>query len=157
MNRLQIIESDDRLAQAWLEPFKQYASVPDNGRDALLLHLLKSAILRVQEYADRALLRCRVRQTSRTDAETGLVRLYLGGGEVTSVTFDYGGEEAPYTQKRADSLAVAAKDTEVTVEFTTAPLDSWREKASITVFRLATALYDGESTETCNAILNEVL
>ena len=75
--RLQIIENNDTLPTAWLEAFKQYASVPDDGRDALLLGLLRSAIYRVQEYADRALLKCRVRQTGEADAKTGQIRLYL--------------------------------------------------------------------------------
>ena len=85
MFTLQIIENNDPLPAGWLEPFKQYASVPDDGRDAMLLHLLKSAILRVQEYADRAILRCRVRQTGESDPETGLFRLYLGGENDTEL------------------------------------------------------------------------
>ena len=155
--RLQIIENNDTLPTAWLEAFKQYASVPDDGRDALLLGLLRSAIYRVQEYADRALLKCRVRQTGEADAKTGQIRLYLGGGEVVSVAYDYGGEEAPYTQNADDLLTVQARGSAVSVIFDTKPLRSWREEAQPTVFKLATAMYDGEDTATCNAILNEVL
>lgn len=157
MFTLQIIENNDPLPAGWLEPFKQYASVPDDGRDAMLLHLLKSAILRVQEYADRAILRCRVRQTGESDPETGLFRLYLGGGEDLSVTYDYGGEEASYTQKEANLLRILPRGSAVAAEFTTVPLDSWREQARPTVLRYATALYDGEDPATLNSILNEVL
>ena len=157
MHRLEIIENNDSLELAWLEAFKQYASVPDDLRDDLLRRCLKAAILRVQEYADRALIRCRARQTCRSDSETGQIWLYLGGGEEISVTYDYGGEEAPYTQKTTDLLVVSPRGSLVTVEFSTIPAQSWRDQAQPTVFRYATALYDGEPVETLNSILNEVL
>ena len=157
MFTLQIIENNDPLPGVWLEPFKQYASVPDDSRDALLESLLKSAILRVQEYADRALLVCRVRQTGAPDAETGLFRLYLGGGEEVSVALADSGETASYTQKTANLLAVPVYGAPVVVEFTTVKDQAWREQAKPTVFRYATALYDGEPVEALNAILNEVL
>lgn len=155
--RLQIIENNDPLELAWLEAFKQYASVPDDLRDDLLRRILRTAILRVQEYADRALIRCRVRQTGEADAKTGQIRLYLGGGEEISVTYDYGGEEAPYTQKTANLLVVSPRGSLVTVEFTTIPVESWLEQAQPTVFRYATAIYDGEALDVLNSILNEVL
>ena len=154
---LDIIDNKDPLADAWLEPFKQYASVSDDGRDALLLTLLRSAILRVQEYADRALFRCRVRQTCRPDAETGQIRLYLGGGEDLSVTYDYDGSEVPYVRNTANLITVQARGSVISVEYTTRTSDSWRDQARPTVFRYATALYDGEPLETLNSILNEVL
>lgn len=157
--RIQIvsIDKDDSLACTWMEGFKQYASVPDDGRDALLLGLLRTAILRVQEYSDRALLRCRVRQTCAPDAETGRIRLYLGGGEDLAVTFAHDGSEAPYVRNAADLITVQARGSEINVEFSTIPSESWLVQAQPTVFRLATALYDGEQPEVCNSILNEVL
>lgn len=157
MRRLEIISKDDKLANAWLEPFKQYASVSDNSRDALLHKLLTTAILRVQEYGDRALIECHCRQTCTADSETGQIRLYLGGGDILSVSYDYGGEEAPYVQKTADLLTVSARRSPVTVDFTTKPSAPWRDEAQATVFRYATALYDGEPVEVLNSILNEVL
>lgn len=159
MARLEIIKIHDEevLINGWMEPFKQYASVPDEGRDALLRGLLRTAVLRVQEYSDRALLRCRVRQVCTPDPETGLVRLYLGGGEVVSVTYDYGGEEAPYERLAGDSLRVNARGSAVAVEFDTIPRKGWIDQAATTVYRLGTALYDGASVDVCNSILNEVL
>jgi hypothetical protein len=157
MFTLQILDNTDPLPGVWLEPFKQYASVPDDGRDALLESLLKSAILRVQEYGDRALVRCRVRQTGTPDPETGLFRLYLGGGEDVSVTFDYDGSPAPWTRNTDGSLTIRTHGSPVSVEFTTVPLASWKEQAKSTVFRYATALYDGADVATLNSILNEVL
>lgn len=156
MQRFEIIQKDDRLALAWLEAFKQYASVPDDSRDALLTRLLSAAILRVQEYADRALIECRVRQTSTTD-EKGRIWLFLGGGKDLSATYDYGGEEAACVQNTADFVTGFVRDTVVTVEFTTEPLAAWCDQARPTVFRYATALYDGEPVEVLNSILNEVL
>jgi hypothetical protein len=156
---LTIISFDQEapLQRAWLEPFKQYASIPDDGRDALLEGLLRSALLQVQEYGDRALLRCRVRQTAHSDAKTGQIRLYLGGGvELSARTLD--GEICPVCeQKAADIVVVSPRDADVVVEFDTVPLESWLVQAQPTVLRLATAMYDGASAEVRNSILNEVL
>ena len=52
MMNLEIIERAEIPAE-WLDTFKQYASVADNGRDALLMSMLTLAVLRVQEMADR--------------------------------------------------------------------------------------------------------
>ena len=65
MARLDIISIEENYSENFLEEFRQYASVPDNSRDALLLALLKTAVLKVQEFADRALVKCTVRQTAR--------------------------------------------------------------------------------------------
>lgn len=156
-NRLTIIDCDDKLIFAWTESFKQYASIPDDGRDALLQGLLRSAILRVQEYADRAIMTCRVRQIARSDAETGQIRLYLGGGEELAVTELNGAVCPAYVVNTPNSVTVPKRGAEYQVEFTTVPNTAWMAQAQATVFRLATALYDGEQPEVCNAILNEVL
>ena len=45
MPRLELISFDDGFCRSYLEQFKQYASVPDDSRDALLNSLLKAAVL----------------------------------------------------------------------------------------------------------------
>ena len=67
MARLDIsnIEWNGILRGNLLEEFKQYASIPDGSRDAMLLSILKNAILKVQEYGDRALIPCTVTQVCR--------------------------------------------------------------------------------------------
>ena len=155
--QLDIIENKDDLHLRWLEEFKQYCSVPDNGRDALLERLLRSAIMRVQEYSNRALVVCRVRQTARSNPETGLLRLYLGGGKDLTVRFVDTPFPASYEPTGGGSIFVRPRGAAVTAEFTTDPVRSWLDEAKPTVFRYATALYDGQSAEALGSILNEVL
>lgn len=159
MARLEVlyIAPDDQLPQAWLEAFKQYASIPDDGRDALLLGILKTALLRVQEYADRALLRCHIRQVCHSDAKTGEIRLYLGGGGQLTTWLLNRAESVSNQQKTADIAVVPVRDADIVAEFDTDPHQGWLVQARPTVFRLATAIYDGESVDVCNSILNEVL
>lgn len=156
MPRLTIISNSDPLAIHWLEGFKQYASISHDGLDALLLSTLSAAILRVQEYADRALIECRVRQTATSDS-AGKIRLYLGGGKDVSVTSADGAATVQEVRNSGDSVWISPRGADACVEFTTAPSGAWREQARMTVYRYATAVYDGESPDVCNSILNEVL
>lgn len=140
-----------------LEALKQYASVPDSSRDAMLSRLLKSALLRVQEFADCALLQCEVVQTSPADEETGRIRLYLGGGEVTGVSDHESGAAAEFTAKSGVVIVPGMRGKDVDVAFTTEPVQGDIERCMPTVLRYATALYDGEEQMTLNRILLEVL
>lgn len=138
-----------------LEALKQYASVPDSGRDALLTGLLTTAYLRVQEYADRALMPCVCEQTSAI-GDDRIVRLYLGGGTVQSVKTPAGADIAfePYGRAK---LQLYTGVSEVVVTFSTIPDMADVNRCQATVLRYATALYDGAPTEELNTILNEVL
>lgn len=137
-----------------LEGFKQYASVPDGTRDALLRSLLRQAVRRVQEYADKALVRTRL-QLEAEPGQDRVVRLYMGGGEVVSVTRP-GVGALDFEVLSRDKVKVPGRGA-VVVEYVTEPVLEDVEVCTPTVYRYATALYDGETTETLNAILNEVL
>lgn len=137
-----------------LETFKQYASVPDDSRDALLSGLLRTALAKVGEFADRALIKTTYVLTTEV-GEDGSVKLYMGGGTVHSVT-DGNGTEMSFEQPAQGVLKVLHTGT-VVVEYTTEPEEADVEMHMTTVSRYATALYDGEATETLNTILNEAL
>lgn len=138
-----------------LTKFKQYAAVPDDSRSALLTGLLKTALLKVQEYADRALLECTVELVDDIEENGAEMRLYMGGGEILSLT-DSRGNAADYYRISGDSLNVFATG-KVKCTYRTSPLQSDMDLCEATVLRYATALYDGEDKETLNSILNEVL
>ena len=64
MPRLEIISVEDGFCRGMLEDLKQYASIPDDSRDAMLTRILRNAALRVQEYADRPFLETTVKVTA---------------------------------------------------------------------------------------------
>ena len=155
MARLEILSVEEGFCRSLLEQFKQYASVPDDSRDALLASLLKTAVLAVQESADKALLTCEVRQTSLVPDGTGIVKLYLGGGTVTSVT-TAGGEPVGWDPLPGGRVQSFTRGVGIVVDYTTAPLESDRDRLLPTVFRYATALYDGEDAAVLAQIRNEI-
>lgn len=156
MAQLSIVSVDQGIPQSFLEEFKQYASMPDGSRDAVLLGLLRSAILRVQEYADAALMACTARQTAPVPEGTGVIRLYLGGGEVVGVRRTSDGDAVAYDALPGGRVSVH-DGGEVEITFRTRPDAGDLERCRAAVLRYATALYDGEGTEVLNSILNEVL
>ena len=156
MARLDIIEIEPGYTENFLEEFRQYASVPDHSRDALLRALLKTAVLKVQEFADRALVRCTVRQTARVP-ENGVFELYLGGGEVDTVDVPSSGWETSWRALDGRRLRISPTGLDAEVVFRTEPRPADLVKLKPTVFRYGTALYDGEDTDVLNRILLECL
>lgn len=158
MARLDIsnIEWNGILRGNLLEEFKQYASIPDGSRDAMLLSILKNAILKVQEYGDRALIPCTVTQVCRVPP-TGVVRLYLGGGDVYGLSNTKSGDFVPFDPLPGGKLILYSRGIEVRIVFQAKPAEADLIKARTTILRYATALYDGEEVETLNKILSESL
>lgn len=156
MARLDIIDIEEGYCTNFLEEFRQYASVPDHSRDALLLSLLRTAVLKVQEFADRALVRCTVRQTARVP-ENGVFELFLGGGEVTAVRVPSSAWETSWEALEGKRLRISPTGLDAEVDFIATPRVADMVELKPTVFRYATALYDGEETDTLNRILLECL
>ena len=154
MPRLEVISIVKPICPDWREAFKQYASVPDDGRDALLDTLLRSAILRVQEYADRAIVATNLRLTVDS-GDSGVVKLYEGGGEILSVNDETGGA-VPFDPLPGHRLQLFVRNVPVVIEYRTQPLEGDAEGLKPTVYRYATALYDGEEQAVLDAILSEV-
>lgn len=153
---LKILKMDDApQCEEMIEELKQYAGIADDSRDAMLHNLLYSAVRRVQEYADKALVKSKVVVTVDASETDRMVRLYMGGGKIISVT-DNDGNSVPYEAVKGNLLKVHAMGG-VCIEYETEPSDSDFDECKVTVYRYATALFDGESTEVLNSILNEVL
>ena len=155
MPRLELISFDDGFCRSYLEQFKQYASVPDDSRDALLAGLLKSAVLKVQEFADTALAVCTYRVTAAVPA-SGVVRLHMGGGDIVGLE-DENGEQVRFDPLPGGRVQTFIRTGTVKVTYETVPNDGDRDRYLPTVFRYGTALYDGEDADTLKKILMETL
>ena len=152
MIRIDVIQSAEPT-QNQREQFKQYASVPDNSRDALLEGCLKRAMLEVQSYSDKALLDCTFELTA-TDVRKGdSIKLYRGGSVVESVK-NGKGEDIGFRQE--DGLIVldqAAKT--VVVRYRNTVKGSELERLQPVVWQYAVGLYDGEDPRTLANILKQ--
>lgn len=155
MPRLELISFDDGFCRSFLEQFKQYASVPDDSRDALLTSLLKTAVLKVQEFADTAIAACTYRVTSAVPA-SGIVRLFMGGGDIVELE-DGNGEPVRFDPLPGGRVQTFVRTGAVKVTYETVPNDGDRERLLPTVFRYGTALYDGEDPDVLKRILMETL
>lgn len=156
MAKLEIIDIVPDYAENFMEEFRQYASVPDHSRDALLRSLVAGAVLKVQEFANRALVECTVRQTARVP-ENGRFELYLGGGEVISVDVPSSAWTASYTALPGGILRISPTGLDAEVVFKASPKEVDLARLKPVLFRYATALYDGEDTDVLNRILLECL
>lgn len=150
---VRVIESKDP-AMDLLEQYKQYASVPDNSRDGILLKMLKSAMLSVQAFSDRAMLPCTL-ELKATDVLPGeTIRLYQGGKKVLSVT-DREGKDLEYAQD-GGSIRVPYVRGSVTVVYENDVVLPEAEALLPVCWELATAIYDGEDTKAQGDILKKV-
>lgn len=134
--------------------FKQYASVADNSRDAVLLALLRTAFGRVQEAADTSLIPSTLEVSVNGGEECiSSVRLYQHVSEIEFV-HDGAGRDVEYTLDGRMMLLPLCPHS-VTIRYKTCVDGASAEQLLPVVMRYATALYDGETTETLNAILHE--
>ena len=156
MAKLEVISIDQAYCRNLLGQLKQYASVPDDSRDALLDALLRTAVQKVQEFADKALAVTTLRVTAKVPEGSGVIRLYMGGGDVTHCTADTG-EEVPFDPLPGGRLQLFVRRGTVQVTYTTRPNEGDRQALLPTVLRYATALYDGEEADALNRILTEAL
>lgn len=136
-----------------LTMLKQYASVPDDSRDALLKSLLNRAMRIVQEAANKTLLPATVELTvsDRHQVYEDAVHLYQDADEIISVT-DGEGVAIDYVRSGRFLRHLPYVDT-VIVRYTTKPVLPEADALLAVVFQYATALYDGADSATLNQIL----
>lgn len=154
MIRLQIIKAGNPTNDQ-LERFKQFASVPSDARDALLMNCLQRAMLAVQESADVALMPCTFRLSINDVKPRETFRLYQGGQKPTDV-LDY------ETGLKADiecsdgyvTFRKGYKSAAIVYDNVVSPYDVQRFEP--VAWQYATALYDGEDSKTLQNILNQV-
>lgn len=149
MITLNVIERAE-LPAGWLEQLKAYAAVPDGAQDSLLSALLLRAVMRVQEIANKSLLACTF-ELHEDEVEDNTVRLYQTVSQVVSVTTPVG--HRLYWEPRANGIRVY--EDSVVVTYTTEPRDGDIEDLLPVVFQYATALYDGQDTQSLASILSQ--
>lgn len=152
MIRIEVIQSAEPTRDQ-LEQFKQYASVPDNSRDALLEGCLKRAMMEVQSYADVALLPCVFKMTVTGIRKGESVKLYRGGAVVESVK-DGNGEDVSYTQSGSRLVFDRAQE-DIVVNYRNAVSHSEFDRLQPVVWQYAVGLYDGEDPRTLANILKQ--
>lgn len=150
MIQVRVTQSGQPTA-AQLTAFKQYASVPDDAQNAMLEKLLKQAMLKVQEFSDRALLACTLELVISDIAAGERVKLYQGAAAVTSVT-DETGAAVEY-ELHPDGLYLLRACKAVKVTYTNTVNEHEADRLLPVVWQYATALYDGAEPQDQAAIL----
>jgi hypothetical protein len=154
MIRLDIIECAEPQ-KAQLDMLKQYASVPDNSRDALLKLLLTRAMKTVQDTAGKSLLPCTLKLTvsERAREDGNIVKLYHTPEDIVSV---HNGEDDDIGFTRDGNLLLLSAYAEtVIVTYKTRPDPAQADSLFAVVLQYATALYDGADTEQLAQILSQ--
>ena len=130
--------------------FRQDASIPDEHRDAVLRMHLKSAMITIQEVADRTLLKSVLRLTVSEREDNDPVRLYQSPETIVSVT-DGSGAPLGYT-RQGPWLTPDRYTSTVIVTYETAVEEGALDALASAVSRYAVALYDHEDISVLNAI-----
>lgn len=152
MINVQVIQSTDPHADQ-LEKLRQYASVPNDQRDALLLGCLKKAMLTIQAHTDTALLPCTIRMTVPDVKRDEGFKLYQGGRRILSVK-DQDGNQPLFSQDE-DRITIKQACQRVIVTYENEVLPAEALKLEPTAWQYATALYDGEDAATLADILKQ--
>lgn len=127
-----------------LAAFKEYANITDSTKDTQLTEVLKDATMRVQEYADRALLPC----TIEIDGEGESVQLWqpLVASVVSVKDWATGDDVLARCIIRGNTLFLPRK-MRVTVRYTTQPLTTEVSRLLGYVWEMAAAIWDGNTEE----------
>lgn len=152
MINVQVIQSTDPHADQ-LEKLRQYASVPNDQRDALLMGCLKKALLTIQAHTDTALLHCTIRMTVPDVKRGESFKLYQGGRRILSVK-DQDGNQPLFCQDE-DRITIKQACQRVIVTYENEVLPAEALKLEPTAWQYATALYDGEDAATLADILKQ--
>ena len=154
MIRLEIIKCAEPQ-KAQLDMLKQYASVPDSSRDALLKLLLMRAMKTVQDSAGKSLLPCTLLLTvSEREREAGnIVKLYHTPDTIVSVKS--GKDDDIAFERRGNLLLLDDFADTVIVNYTTRPDPAQADSLFAVVLQYATALYDGASSDELAQILSQ--
>lgn len=151
MIEIRIVQSEDPNPNQ-REAFKQYASVPDNSRDALLDGCLKRAMMEVQNYSGTAVLPCTFEMTVTDVARNEELKLYQSGSVVESVS-DADGPIGYELNGRSIRLARGSKA--VMIRYRNEIIESDRDRVMPVVWQYAVALYDGEDARVLAEILKQ--
>lgn len=127
-----------------LADFKSYMHITGNTNDAALTDVLKQATIRIQEYADVALLPC----TIELEGEGEIIKLYQHPvDEITSVKDLVGGWDVDYVSDYRKTLIEQIDSDAVVITYTTLPTSADTNRLLNYVYEMASAMWDGNTEE----------
>lgn len=127
-----------------LDGLKRYGNIVCTGKDAELRQVLQQAAIRVQEYADRALLPC----TIEIDGEGDRAQLWQPlVSSIVSVTNDGTGEDVLSSCTVYSDRVYLPAEMRYTIRYTTQPLYSDVQRLLSFVWQMAVAIWDGNTEE----------
>lgn len=127
-----------------LADFKSYMHITATTNDDALTDVLKQATIRIQEYADVALLPC----TIELDGEGKIIKLYQGPiSEITSVKDLVGGWDVDYVSDYRKTMIEQIDSEAVVITYTTLPTSAETERLLNYVHEMASAMWDGNTEE----------
>lgn len=127
-----------------LADFKAYMHITATTNDDALTDVLKQATIRIQEYADAALLPC----TIELEGEGEIIKLYQGPvDEITSVKDLVGGWDVDYVSDYRKTLIEQIDSEAVVITYTTLPTSADTDRLLNYVHEMASAMWDGNTEE----------
>ena len=122
-----------------LADFKSYMHITGNTHDDALTDVLKQATIRIQEYADVALLPC----TIELEGEGAIIKLYQRPvSEITSVKDLVGGWDVAYVSDYRKTLIEQIDSEAVVITYTTLPTSADTDRLLNYVYEMASAMWD---------------
>jgi hypothetical protein len=127
-----------------LADFKSYMHITATTNDDALTDVLKQATIRIQEYADVALLPC----TIELEGEGEIIKLYQGPiSEITYVKDLVGGWDVDYVSDYRKTMIEQIDSEAVVITYTTLPTSAETERLLNYVYEMASAMWDGNTEE----------
>ena len=124
--------------------FKTYMHITGTTNDAALTDVLKQATIRIQEYADIALLPC----TIELEGEGEIIKLYQHPvSEITSVKDAAKGWDVAYVSDYKKTLIEQIDSDGVIITYTTLPTSVETGRLMNYVYEMASAMWDGNTEE----------
>lgn len=127
-----------------LADFKSYMHITATTNDGALSDVLKQATIRIQEYADVALLPC----TIELEGEGEIIKLYQHPiSEITSVKDLVGGWDVDYVSDYRKTMIEQIDSEAVVITYTTLPTSAETGRLLNYVYEMASAMWDGNTEE----------
>lgn len=127
-----------------LADFKSYMHITATTNDGALSDVLKQATIRIQEYADVALLPC----TIELEGEGELIKLYQNPvNEIVSVKDLVGGWDVDYVSDYRKTMIEQIDSDAVVITYTTLPTSAETGRLLNYVYEMASAMWDGNTEE----------
>lgn len=127
-----------------LADFKSYMHITATTNDGALSDVLKQATIRIQEYADVALLPC----TIELEVEGNIIKLYQHPvSEISSVKDASSGNDVSYVSNYKKTAIEQEEAEIVIVTYTTLPTSAETARLLNYVYEMASAMWDGNTEE----------